>query len=86
MTVAAIRFSRHVNGVSKRHGEVSRQIWSPLWPDREAREVPITHVTNGVHVETWMAREIAELLDRHLGGLAGSHDRYVDLGACQRDR
>ena len=67
MTVAAIRFSRHVNGVSKRHGEVSRQIWSPLWPDREAREVPITHVTNGVHVETWMAREIAELLDRHLG-------------------
>jgi starch phosphorylase len=67
MTVAALRLSRHVNGVSKRHGEVSRQIWSPLWPDREVARVPITHITNGVHAETWMAREIADLLDSQLG-------------------
>ncbi|HEX9563508.1 MAG TPA: alpha-glucan family phosphorylase [Gemmatimonadaceae bacterium] len=67
MTVAALRFSRHVNGVSRRHGEVSRQIWSPLWPDRDADRVPIGQITNGVHAETWMAREIADLLDAHLG-------------------
>lgn len=67
MTVAALRLSRHVNGVSKRHGEVSRQIWSPLWPDRDVKRVPIGHITNGVHLETWMAREVADLLDAHLG-------------------
>jgi len=67
MTVAALRLACHVNGVSKRHGEVSRQIWAPLWPDREVSRVPIGQITNGVHLETWMAREVAELLDRQLG-------------------
>ncbi|NUQ12405.1 MAG: alpha-glucan family phosphorylase [Gemmatimonadaceae bacterium] len=67
MTVAALRLSKHVNGVSRRHGDVSREIWAPLWPDRAAARVPITHITNGVHAETWMAREIAELLDGQLG-------------------
>jgi starch phosphorylase len=67
MTVAALRLSKHVNGVSRRHGDVSREIWAPLWPDRESTAVPIGHITNGVHAQTWMAREIADLLDRHLG-------------------
>ena len=67
MTVAALRLSKHVNGVSRRHGDVSRHIWAPLWPGHEAGKVPIGHITNGVHVQTWMAREIAELLDGHLG-------------------
>ncbi|HSA56936.1 MAG TPA: alpha-glucan family phosphorylase [Gemmatimonadaceae bacterium] len=67
MTVTALRFSAHVNGVSRRHGEVSRQIWAPLWPDRPVEQVPITHITNGVHVETWMSREVTEVLDEHLG-------------------
>ena len=67
MTVAALRLSKHVNGVSRRHGDVSRHIWASLWPGREAAQVPIGHITNGVHVPTWMAREIAELLDGHLG-------------------
>jgi glycogen phosphorylase len=53
--------------VSRRHGDVSRHIWSSLWPDRAASRVPIGHITNGVHVPTWMAREIVELLDRCLG-------------------
>jgi starch phosphorylase len=67
MTVAAIRLSRRVNGVSRPHGDVTRRIWAPLWPDRREDEVPIRHVTNGVHVATWMANPIIHLLDRHLG-------------------
>ena len=67
MTCAALRLARHVNGVAKRHGEVSREIWHPLWPDRPTERVPIGHVTNGVHLSTWMSREIMSLLDAHLG-------------------
>jgi starch phosphorylase len=67
MTCAALRLARHVNGVAKRHGEVSREIWQPLWPDRPAERVPISHITNGVHLTTWMSREIMTLLDAHLG-------------------
>lgn len=63
MTAAAIRLSRRVNGVSARHGHVSREIWRGLWDRRPAREVPIGHVTNGVHLETWMNEEIIGLLD-----------------------
>src|SRR5439155_730896 len=48
MSVAAIRLSARVNAVSRRHGEESRRIWAPLWPDREAARVPITDITNGV--------------------------------------
>lgn len=67
MTVAALRLAKYVNGVSRRHGDVSRHIWAPLWPDREAARIPIGHITNGVHAQTWMAREMADLLDTHLG-------------------
>src|SRR5213593_1260584 len=67
MSVAAIRLSARVNAVSRRHGEESRRIWAPLWPDREAARVPITHVTNGVHVANWMANRLVALLDSHLG-------------------
>src|SRR5881397_1203396 len=67
MPVAAIRLSARVNGVSRRHGEESRRIWAPLWPDREAARVPITDITNGVHVATWMANRVVALLESHLG-------------------
>lgn len=67
MTCAALRLARHVNGVAKRHGEVSRQIWQPLWPDHPVDKVPIGHITNGVHLATWMSREIMSLLDAQLG-------------------
>jgi len=67
VTQAALRLSRAANGVSRRHGEVSRQMWSGLWPGRTADEVPIGHVTNGVHVPTWIGGPMRELLDRHLG-------------------
>ena len=67
MPVAAIRLSARINGVSRRHGEESRRIWAPLWPDRDVARVPIGHVTNGVHVPTWMANPLVTLLNAQLG-------------------
>jgi starch phosphorylase len=66
VTQAALRSSRSANGVSRRHGEVAREMWQPLWPDRERHDIPIGHVTNGVHVPTWIGTPMRELLDRHL--------------------
>ncbi|HEU4829543.1 MAG TPA: alpha-glucan family phosphorylase [Gemmatimonadales bacterium] len=67
MTIAALRLSRSVNGVSRRHGQVSRHLWDELWPGRVSDEVPIGHITNGVHLETWMATPVMRLLDELLG-------------------
>jgi starch phosphorylase len=67
VTQAALRMSRAANGVSRRHGEVAREMWSPLWPDSPPDRIPIGHVTNGVHVPTWIGRPMRELLGRHLG-------------------
>jgi len=67
ITPLALRTSRAANGVSRRHGEVARAMWHPLWPERSEAEVPITHVTNGVHTTTWMSPGMQTLLDRHLG-------------------
>jgi len=67
MTPLAIRLSSRVNGVARKHGEVSRQIWRPLWPGRQPDGVPISHVTNGVHLGTWMAAQIRVVIDEHLG-------------------
>jgi starch phosphorylase len=68
VTQAALRMSRASNAVSRRHGEVAREMWHRLWPDREREHVPIGHVTNGVHVPTWIGHHMRELLDRYLGG------------------
>ena len=67
MTVLALKFGRHANGVSALHGQVSRQMWHPLYPNRTEEEVPIGHITNGVHVKSWLAPQMAVLFDRHLG-------------------
>jgi len=67
LTALALRTSRHVNGVSRRHAEVARSIWQPLFPGRGIDQVPIDHVTNGVHVPTWLRGPMRTLLDRHLG-------------------
>jgi starch phosphorylase len=67
ITPLALRTSRAANGVSRLHGEVARTMWQPLWRDRAAADVPIGHVTNGVHTGTWMASPMRALLDRHLG-------------------
>lgn len=67
MPVLALKLANYRNGVSKIHGEVSRQMWQSLWPDSELAEVPIGSVTNGVHTGTWIARRMAILYNRYLG-------------------
>jgi starch phosphorylase len=67
LTPLAIRLSRTRNGVSRLHGEVARRMWRPMFPDRTADEVPITHVTNGAHLPTFVSAPFVELFDRHLG-------------------
>ena len=67
MTQFSLRMSRTANGVSRRHGSVSREIWSGLWPGRTVEAVPITHVTNGAHLPSWVGAPMRRLLDRHIG-------------------
>ena len=67
ITTLALRTSRAANAVSRRHGQVARAMWQPLWPDRRVEDVPIGHVTNGVHTTSWMAASMQRLLTRHLG-------------------
>ena len=67
MTVLALRLASRANGVSKLHGEVSRKMWQSLWPSIPVEEVPIGHVTNGVHFRSWISAEFNQLYDRYLG-------------------
>ncbi|MBA2433397.1 MAG: alpha-glucan family phosphorylase, partial [Chthoniobacterales bacterium] len=67
MTILALRASRHSNGVSKLHGEVSRGLWKDVWAGVPVQEVPITSITNGVHTKTWMAPEFSALYTKYLG-------------------
>jgi len=67
MAVLAIRTSSFHNGVSKLHGVVSRHMWRRIWPQTPVDDVPIGHVTNGVHTRTWISPELRELYDRYLG-------------------
>ena len=66
MTVLAMKMCRIANGVSSLHGVVSRQMWAGLWPWRSSEEIPIGHITNGVHVPTWLAAQMRALYDRVL--------------------
>ncbi len=67
MTALALRFSTYRNGVAELHGETSRRIWAGLWPGVPVEEVPIGHVTNGVHVRTWMAPAMQDLVGEVIG-------------------
>src|SRR4051812_24464296 len=76
VTQFALRTTRAANAVSRRHGEVARDMWQALWPERPVDDVPITHVTNGVHEPTWLGAPMRALLERRLG--AGWLDRAAD--------
>ena len=67
LTPLAIRMCRSTNGVSRKHGEVSRALWQKLWPGGAADQIPITHVTNGVHAPTWIAPLLRSLFEKHIG-------------------
>lgn len=73
MTILALRISRQANGVSAIHGKVSRGMWQSVWPGVPKAEIPIRHVTNGIHTFTWMAPEIRALLEK-AGGVLTEED------------
>jgi starch phosphorylase len=67
LTVLALRLSAYNNGVSRLHGRVSRAMWRKIWPALPLDEVPITHITNGVHPRSWVTHDVVDLLDRYFG-------------------
>ncbi|MBN1557695.1 MAG: alpha-glucan family phosphorylase, partial [Lentisphaerae bacterium] len=67
MTVLGLRMAHFSNGVSRLHGRVARRMWSYLWPTRPEDEIPLNHVTNGIHVPSWLSNDNAALFDRYLG-------------------
>ncbi len=67
MPILAMRLSSHINGVSELHGRVSREMWSCLWRRVPTNEVPISSITNGVHIKSWISEEISRLYERYLG-------------------
>ncbi len=76
MTALALRSSGEVNAVSELHARVTRSMWHPMWPELGEDQVPVGYVTNGVHVPTWIAADMADLFARHLG--ADWRDRQDD--------
>lgn len=67
MTAFALAMSGQCNAVSEIHGSVSRKVWHMLWPDIKENEVPISHVTNGIHVPTWVAPQMGQVYEKYLG-------------------
>jgi len=85
MAIMGLRLAAHSNGVARLHGEVSREMFGGLWPDLPTREIPIGHVTNGVHARSWVGDRVDELLTQMIGDewhLADEHDwarvRHLD--------
>ena len=78
MTALAMRMSRSTNGVSELHGGVARRMWQGLFPGRSAEEVPISHVTNGIHVPTWVSPLMRRLLDAYLMPGWQTRERITD--------
>jgi starch phosphorylase len=75
MFVLGLRMSQYCNGVSELHGKVARRMWAHVWPGRPEDEVPITHITNGIHIPSWISVENALLFERYLGP-----DWHLDVG------
>jgi starch phosphorylase len=67
MTAFALRMSAYSNSVSKKHGEVTKEMWRHLWPSQAKEQVPISYITNGVHVPTWIDFRLSSLFNRYLG-------------------
>jgi glycogen phosphorylase len=82
MTVLGLKLARRTNAVSALHGEVSREMWKGLYPGKSEDAVPIGHITNGVHVPSWLAPQMFRLYDRHLG--AGWHEHSGEAKIWER--
>ncbi len=79
MTVLALKLSAYNNGVSDLHGEVSRRMWQAVWPGVPGDEIPITHITNGVHCRHWVSHDMLDLLDRYFGPRFSEDPTYLDI-------
>ena len=66
MFALGLRMSQYCNGVSELHGKVARRMWSHIWPGRVERRNPIGHITNGVHIPSWISIENSMLFERYL--------------------
>jgi len=78
LTPLAIRMARSTNGVSMKHGEVSRALWQKLWPGKRLEEIPITYITNGVHAPTWISPLLRYLFEKYVG--RDWHEQLRDRG------
>ena len=67
MFILGLHAASHCNGVSDLHGSVARRMWSHVWPERPVKEVPISHITNGIHISSFISSEFANLFNRYLG-------------------
>ena len=67
MTALALRMCDHRNGVSKLHGKVSRRMWQSIWPEKPVEEIPISDITNGIHVPAWVGGAMHRLYSKHIG-------------------
>jgi starch phosphorylase len=67
LTILAMRMARYRNGVSALHGQISRRLWAGVWPGVPDDEIPINHITNGIHTPSWISHELSTLYDRYLG-------------------
>jgi len=67
MFILGMKMAQHINGVSELHGRVARAMWQNIWPGSAEKQIPITHVTNGVHLPSWLSNNIIQLLERYLG-------------------
>jgi starch phosphorylase len=81
MTVLGLRISRRANAVSSLHGDVTRHMWTGLWGDRPEEDVPIGHITNGIHVPSWLAPQMQQLYDRHLPSEVAREDALPEISA-----
>jgi glycogen phosphorylase len=79
MTVLCLKLSRRANAVSALHGEVSRAMWAELYPGKAEDAVPIGHITNGVHVLSWLAPQMSRLYERHLGARWHEHSSEAKI-------
>lgn len=77
MTVLALKMANHRNAVSELHGKITRRMWHGLWPEVKEEDVPISHITNGIHVLTWLAPEMSRLYEKYLG--RDISQRYDDI-------
>ncbi len=78
MTVLALKMANQRSAVSQLHGKVTRRMWHGLWPEVPEDNVPIAHVTNGIHVPTWIAAELGNLFKKYLGeDWINKHDETI---------